>query len=1029
MKLLEAVERGDLESVVRLLAEGTGVDVRDVEIGAEAARELRRAVHQLGDLALTGRKLARTPLMLAARDGRTEIVRRLIDAGADLEAADALGRSALAAAVLEGHEETAAALLDAGARVDVKDGFSMPVLTMALVERRLGLARELFSRGAPVRPRAKGEHQPLVALLGAFPVAEAEDSMFGLPAEDEPADIAVDEGLALVRDFLAAGADATSGEALQTAVMTDLPELFDLLVDAGADPETRTGQGDTMLAWAATCRAHRILVHLLEHGADPNAAEGSILTMPMSRGDEDTVRRLLDAGADPDRAINDRGETPLMRAASGFFGNLPILRRLIAAGADLDRRDADGRTALDVAVGEGNPEAAAVLREAGAVEGAALPAAATTVEKPREQNASLDPVAERRGLHGNDSGNSWSALLVESSAAALAEALESDPAVRSVRRVAVGETPEAPWSEARWLVELAGHCWTLVAGTGPWESEAARSLSRQTGGRALVLGYNDTANATRYEIFEDGERSERFETTGEGLGEDWGPGENLDLRFESTRRNPAVDFSAYPDEDAFVDELLRELDAYAPLCWVERRTDGEEVRIALEAWPEDVVAEDTVADLRLVEYHPQGAVARWRKPDEATRSLFAAIQSRDPGAAREALAAGAATDLVPPWGVWTPLRCAGIDVDLVRCLLDGGADPDDGGEEAPLLFAAGMLALATRDALATLDLLLQAGADVGVADAHGRTALHVAAIFNLAGVKLLLRAGADPHRRDAAGRTPRQSAELAIETRSTSELRQIAELLRRAESGDAAVIETPAELIAAAGNPAEAVQEGLGLLARLGGLVERFAVKLLTKAAGALSKHSLGPPTITLEPDPEPPDEASERSARTFEGLGYVRAGAFTIPEMPGVRVLGLVHEEERLQAAVYRHPAIGRPICDVYLSTPDGGSLTVGNSPQGEQLETRPGTEKHFLPDFGAAELHQHIRWLRGERQALPVRCEGFRSDFEDAYRKDMEWRSGHGVSDDEIRRVAEAGGTPVTEDEIREVQDVLRDHGRDDA
>ena len=68
------------------------------------------------------------------------------------------------------------------------------------------------------------------------------------------------------------------------------------------------------------------------------------------------VQRLLEGGADPDETTTDR--TPLMESVDepeDFYGEdeAAITDALLAAGADVDRRDAEGRSALHYAVRAG----------------------------------------------------------------------------------------------------------------------------------------------------------------------------------------------------------------------------------------------------------------------------------------------------------------------------------------------------------------------------------------------------------------------------------------------------------------------------------------------------------------------------------------------------------------------------------------------------------------------------------------------------------------------------------------------------
>mmetsp|Transcript_7688 Transcript_7688/g.22803 ORF Transcript_7688/g.22803 Transcript_7688/m.22803 type:complete len:312 (+) Transcript_7688:172-1107(+) len=80
-------------------------------------------------------------------------------------------------------------------------------------------------------------------------------------------------------------------------------------------------------------------------------------------GDEATVARLLDDGADVD-GRDARGITPLGVAVG--FNKLSVVKALLAGGADVALTDARGNTPLHYAAGYGRKDAAEVLLEAGA---------------------------------------------------------------------------------------------------------------------------------------------------------------------------------------------------------------------------------------------------------------------------------------------------------------------------------------------------------------------------------------------------------------------------------------------------------------------------------------------------------------------------------------------------------------------------------------------------------------------------------------------------------------------------------------
>lgn len=111
--------------------------------------------------------------------------------------------------------------------------------------------------------------------------------------------------------------DRTTGEsALHIAARRDDPPWIGFLLNAGADPNIRDGEGNTPLMIAA-------------------------------KGGMTEAMRVLLLRAQPD-APNGRGETPLIMAVQ--LRNLPATRMLLDAGADPDRTDnVAGMSARDYA--------------------------------------------------------------------------------------------------------------------------------------------------------------------------------------------------------------------------------------------------------------------------------------------------------------------------------------------------------------------------------------------------------------------------------------------------------------------------------------------------------------------------------------------------------------------------------------------------------------------------------------------------------------------------------------------------------
>ncbi len=234
-----------------------------------------------------------TPLISAADRGLEPVIRVLLAAGADVNAADYLARTALDRAQASGRMDIAALLEEAGGM----DGFTM----------------HPFHYTA-----AQGEDQIL---------------RMALEAEED-----------------ANGTDDCGWTALHYAAMSGHSSTVQLLLDAGADVTALDSEGCTALS-RCQLYADGILGSLLAAGADPDAVDfwfGSTLLRAASNGNESAAIQLLEAGADVSSRGPD-GLTALMYAAQG--GSFVLMERLIEAGADLEARDDMGMTALMHAIG------------------------------------------------------------------------------------------------------------------------------------------------------------------------------------------------------------------------------------------------------------------------------------------------------------------------------------------------------------------------------------------------------------------------------------------------------------------------------------------------------------------------------------------------------------------------------------------------------------------------------------------------------------------------------------------------------
>jgi ankyrin repeat protein len=155
----------------------------------------------------------------------------------------------------------------------------------------------------------------------------------------------------------------------EAAAAGDVARVREIVGQNRAQASGIAPDGYSALGLAAFFKRREVVRYLLDADADPRPASRqggftplhSAVATDAGARDIEIVRMLLDKGADPN-AKSQSGSTPLHTVA--FTGDTASLDLILKHGADPTIRNADGKTARDVAVERDNHEVADVLARA-----------------------------------------------------------------------------------------------------------------------------------------------------------------------------------------------------------------------------------------------------------------------------------------------------------------------------------------------------------------------------------------------------------------------------------------------------------------------------------------------------------------------------------------------------------------------------------------------------------------------------------------------------------------------------------------
>jgi ankyrin repeat protein len=288
-----------------------------------------------------------TPLMFAARNGASKCVELFLDADADINA--------------------------------VEEEHGMGAFGLALNRLDLQLAEQLLARGA----------EPNFGSIETLPLAIAEHGSLAFIQALEA------RGCNLVRD------DQRGRMAFVSARNPD-PEVFDYLLNHGADPSEGNDFGYTPLILAALNNHHHLIRRYLARGDDAAVRDvdgETALSLAIEKRHEESVAALREfhveegdySALDPEAAMlkaaedgslgsilnlrdsgvpinccDEDGNSPLMIAVRA--GHHGVVRSLYHLGADINHRNHAGESALGLAKASESTDLVNTLQEFGALD-------------------------------------------------------------------------------------------------------------------------------------------------------------------------------------------------------------------------------------------------------------------------------------------------------------------------------------------------------------------------------------------------------------------------------------------------------------------------------------------------------------------------------------------------------------------------------------------------------------------------------------------------------------------------------------
>lgn len=312
-------------------------------------------------------------LLLAARNGLTEITALLLGAGADVYSVDPAGNTAIHLAAAANHIYTIETLYLQGAPLDARNKANETPLHLAARTNLPEVARMLMLAGAdpnlrvdiktasnPIQVAAAAKNWKVVREMAAlgYPYTLADAAYYGDLEE-------IDRVLTASPGELStpAGEAEQAPDVIQVALISGQIESVKALQRHGAVLTHSTNTGTPIMVVLMRLGHRDMIRYMMEQGISIDATTrysnaDTALHEQAREGTVDNIAWLIEQGANPN-VLNANGDTPLHMAAG--FGKVESVRALVERGADITIRNNNNQTALELARERNRPAAVEYL--------------------------------------------------------------------------------------------------------------------------------------------------------------------------------------------------------------------------------------------------------------------------------------------------------------------------------------------------------------------------------------------------------------------------------------------------------------------------------------------------------------------------------------------------------------------------------------------------------------------------------------------------------------------------------------------